>query len=100
MLSRQRARVGRANLSQGLKRRHRLRGRIHVDAQSYPLGEPKLIRPPGFILPCRPVLATKVPTGDGWQHELKHDGFRIIAHKDGERVHLWSRNWRIACRSL
>jgi len=55
---------------------------------------PKLVRPPGFILPCRPVLATKVPTGDGWQHELKHDGFRIIAHKDGERVHLWSRNGR------
>ncbi|MFL5132972.1 MAG: DNA ligase [Microvirga sp.] len=55
---------------------------------------PKLIRPPGFILPCRPTLAAKVPTGDGWLHELKHDGFRIIAHKDGERVHLWSRNGR------
>jgi bifunctional non-homologous end joining protein LigD len=35
-----------------------------------------------------------VPTGDGWLHELKHDGFRIIAHKDGQRVHLWSRNGR------
>ena len=31
---------------------------------------PKLIRPPGFILPCRPTLAAKVPTGDGWLHEL------------------------------
>src|SRR5215213_6490279 len=55
---------------------------------------PKLVRPPGFILPCQPVLATKVPIGDGWLHELKHDGFRIIAHKDGDRVHLWSRNGR------
>ena len=55
---------------------------------------PKLVRPPGFILPCQPILANKVPTGDGWIHELKHDGFRIIAHKDGERVHLWSRNGR------
>src|SRR3954447_17629381 len=55
---------------------------------------PKLVRPPGFILPCQPTLAAKVPTGDGWIHELKHDGFRIIAHKDGERVHLWSRNGR------
>ena len=36
-----------------------------------------------------------MPTGDDWIHELKHDGFRIIAHKDGgERVHLWSRNGR------
>jgi len=49
---------------------------------------PKLVRPPRFILPCQPVLATKVPVGEGWLHELKHDGFRIIAHKDGERVHL------------
>src|SRR5215204_4474773 len=52
---------------------------------------PKLVRPPGFILPCQPVLATKVPVGEGWLHELKHDGFRILTHKDGERVHLWSR---------
>ena len=47
---------------------------------------PKLVRPPGFIVPCQPILATKVPAGDGWLHELKHDGFRILAYKDGERV--------------
>jgi len=58
------------------------------------LAPPKLVRPPGFIVACRPTLAANVPTGDGWLHELKHDGFRIIAHKDGERVHLWSRNGR------
>jgi ATP-dependent DNA ligase len=23
---------------------------------------------------------------DGKRHELKHDGYRIVAHKDGERV--------------
>ena len=34
------------------------------------------------------------PAGDGWLHELKHDGFRIITYKDGERVWLWSRNGR------
>src|SRR3954447_8184609 len=55
---------------------------------------PKLVRPPGFIVPCRPTLVANVPTGDGWLHELKHDGFRMIAHKDGKRVHLWSRNGR------
>jgi bifunctional non-homologous end joining protein LigD len=49
-------------------------------------------RPPGFIRPCQPVLAPKVPADDGWLHELKHDGFRIIAHKDGDDVRLWSRN--------
>jgi len=40
------------------------------------------------------VLAITVPVGDGWIHELKHDGFRIIAHKDGDEVRLWSRNGR------
>src|SRR5215211_9235065 len=50
--------------------------------------------PPGFIRPALPVLATKVPAGDGWPHELKHDGFRIVAHKDGDEVRLWSRNGR------
>jgi ATP-dependent DNA ligase len=35
-----------------------------------------------------------VAAGDGWLHELKHDGFRIIAHKDSDEVRLWSRNGR------
>jgi bifunctional non-homologous end joining protein LigD len=26
-----------------------------------------------------------------WLHEIKHDGFRVIARKDGERVRLYSR---------
>src|SRR3954453_24227855 len=51
-------------------------------------------QPPGFIRPCQPVLAATVPAGDGWLHELKHDGFRIIVHKDGDDVRLWSRNAR------
>jgi ATP-dependent DNA ligase len=51
-------------------------------------------RPPGFIVPCQPILARTVPAGDGWLHEMKHDGFRILAFKDGERVRLWSRNGR------
>ena len=51
-------------------------------------------KPPGFIRPCQPVLSAKVPVGDGWIHELKHDGFRIVALKDGDDVRLWSRNGR------
>jgi bifunctional non-homologous end joining protein LigD len=26
-----------------------------------------------------------------WLHEIKHDGFRVIARKDGDRVRLYSR---------
>src|SRR5215204_4730840 len=51
-------------------------------------------KPPGFIRPALPVLAHRVPAGDGWIHELKHDGFRIVALKDGDEVRLWSRNGR------
>jgi len=47
--------------------------------------------PTGFIAPCLPTKTDKLPSGDGWLHEIKHDGFRIIARKDGERVRLYSR---------
>jgi bifunctional non-homologous end joining protein LigD len=26
-----------------------------------------------------------------WQHEIKWDGYRLIARKDGEQVRLWTR---------
>ena len=44
--------------------------------------------PPGFIAPCIPIKAPSPPTGELWLHEIKHDGFRIIARKDGNRVRL------------
>jgi len=43
------------------------------------------------IEPCLPRPAHKPPTGPGWLHEIKHDGFRIMArHADG-RVRLLTR---------
>jgi ATP-dependent DNA ligase len=49
-------------------------------------------RPPdGFIEPCLPSPAAKPPTSLDWLHEIKHDGFRLIARKDGKRVRLYSR---------
>jgi bifunctional non-homologous end joining protein LigD len=49
------------------------------------------LKPPGFILPCQPYLADRPPSGPEWQHEIKWDGYRIIARKDGERVRIWAR---------
>jgi bifunctional non-homologous end joining protein LigD len=46
---------------------------------------------PGFIQPCQPALADRPPAGPGWLHEIKFDGYRVIARKDGERVRLWAR---------
>jgi bifunctional non-homologous end joining protein LigD len=32
--------------------------------------------PAAFIQPCRPTVAKQPARGDGWVHELKHDGYR------------------------
>jgi ATP-dependent DNA ligase len=37
--------------------------------------------PAGFIAPCLPIKTTKLQSGSQWLHEVKHDGFRIIAGK-------------------
>src|SRR5262245_60858889 len=34
---------------------------------------------------------TNCPSGRQWLHEIKHNGFRVIARKDGARVRLYSR---------
>jgi bifunctional non-homologous end joining protein LigD len=47
--------------------------------------------PRGFVPPCLPTKAPQPPTGEAWLHEIKHDGFRVIARKDGNRVRLYSR---------
>ena len=47
--------------------------------------------PAGFIAPCLPTKTDKLPSGSQWLHEIKHDGFRIIARKNGAQVRLDSR---------
>jgi bifunctional non-homologous end joining protein LigD len=47
--------------------------------------------PAGFIAPCLPSKAPEPPSGALWLHEIKHDGFRVIARKNGKRVRLYSR---------
>jgi bifunctional non-homologous end joining protein LigD len=42
--------------------------------------------------PCLPRPASEPPAGPGWIHEIKHDGFRILAHRRGRAVRLFSRN--------
>jgi bifunctional non-homologous end joining protein LigD len=42
--------------------------------------------------PCLPRRANTPPTGDGWVHEIKHDGFRILARRDGNGVRLFTRS--------
>jgi bifunctional non-homologous end joining protein LigD len=42
--------------------------------------------------PCLPRVADAPPAGSGWIHEIKHDGFRILAHRRGRAVRLVTRN--------
>lgn len=45
--------------------------------------------------PVKPQLARaakELPEGDGWRYEPKWDGFRTIVFRDGDDVHLQSRN--------
>ncbi|HMA74828.1 MAG TPA: DNA ligase [Xanthobacteraceae bacterium] len=43
----------------------------------------------GIIEPCLPSPAKA--SGPGWLHEIKHDGFRILARKDAAGVRLITR---------
>jgi len=45
----------------------------------------------GTVEPCVPTRVSKPPVGPQWIHEIKHDGYRLIARKQGDRVRLFTR---------
>jgi bifunctional non-homologous end joining protein LigD len=45
-----------------------------------------------FVPPCLPSRSAAPPSGPDWIHEIKHDGFRIMARRDARAVRLFSRN--------
>jgi bifunctional non-homologous end joining protein LigD len=55
------------------------------------LGERALPHPAAFIEPCLPRPAKQPPEFRGWIHEIKHDGFRIMARRADGRVQLLTR---------
>src|SRR5262245_24339921 len=48
--------------------------------------------PAAFIHPCQPTVAEEPPSGPGWAHELKHDGYRLQIHVHDDRVRLYTMN--------
>jgi ATP-dependent DNA ligase len=42
--------------------------------------------PVAFVVPAQPVKASKPPSGTDWVHEIKHDGYRMIVRRDGQRA--------------
>jgi ATP-dependent DNA ligase len=49
------------------------------------------VLPAGFIEPCSPTVSKKAPSGPQWIHEIKHDGYRMIVRRDGERTRVFTR---------
>jgi bifunctional non-homologous end joining protein LigD len=45
----------------------------------------------GFIEPCLPSPADKPPSGSIWIHEIKHDGYRLMARRDPVGIRLLTR---------
>jgi bifunctional non-homologous end joining protein LigD len=51
-----------------------------------------MLRPAWWIDPCQPSAAPDPPSGPGWIHEIKHDGFRMMVRREGPSVRLLTRN--------
>src|SRR4029077_2211562 len=61
------------------------------DTAALELGRTMQLRPAEFIEPCLPTISRLVPTGPQWAYEIKHDGFRFLAVRQGKRVRGFSR---------
>ena len=48
--------------------------------------------PSGFIEPCLPSPAERLPGGPDCVHEIKHDGYRLMARRNPACVRLLTRN--------
>ena len=55
---------------------------------------PKAVRAPfpRFIEPCLPTLRPAAPSGPGWVHEIKFDGYRVQVHRFGATTRCLTRN--------
>ena len=42
-------------------------------------------------MPCLPTRVEKAPSGERWVHEIKHDGYRLIARKLDGHVRLYTK---------
>src|SRR6478609_2029200 len=44
-----------------------------------------------FVEPCLPSPADTPPSGSNWVHEIKHDGYRLMARRDPVGIRLITR---------
>jgi bifunctional non-homologous end joining protein LigD len=76
------------------------KGEVAGDAKPKPAKKRAAARPPDarkrampdILTPQLATLSGKAPDGDEWLHEIKYDGYRLLAHIDGGKVRLVTRN--------
>jgi bifunctional non-homologous end joining protein LigD len=76
------------SLSSRALTRRKLAGQAELWAE--PIGD--LAPMPALVAPCLPTLVNKPPAGERWQHEIKWDGYRLMAYREGSSVRLLTRN--------
>jgi bifunctional non-homologous end joining protein LigD len=77
---------GQGEITQARKKRRR---KAVVDAAA--IAKAKATPMPGYIEPSLATATETAPSGSGWLHEIKHDGYRLQAHLENGRVRLFSR---------
>ena len=51
-----------------------------------------MLRSSTFIPSCEPTLRDRLPKGEGWFYEVKHDGYRLQVRKASRTITLYTRN--------
>ena len=60
-------------------------------------------RLPATLAPMLATLVKATPTGEGWVHEIKYDGYRMLARVEGGKARIYSRSgkdWTAALRPI
>jgi bifunctional non-homologous end joining protein LigD len=60
-------------------------------------------RLPATLAPMLATLVKSTPAGDGWVHEIKYDGYRMVARIERGKARIFSRNgkdWTAALRPI
>jgi bifunctional non-homologous end joining protein LigD len=68
-----------------------MRGRVSLGVKPGSIKGAKKAAFPGLVEPCLALLVEKPPAGDSWLHEIKFDGYRLMAAMDGKSVRLLTR---------